>query len=363
MSGDRLINIELRMKKVSILVSTIDSGGAEKQAVLLASQLAKHTEVNLIVLYGDHTEYQRNLELLSRADIKVYRLIGNMLSKMKRIRNILLDSETDVLLNYLTMPDLVGSLLGHMCGIRVYNGIRNSRMSRRKMIVEKIAHNYLATGTIYNCYSGAYYFGNLGFKRDKNIVIPNCFPDIEEPIIRSDNHIKTIITVGRFDPQKDYKTLIESVAKLKRNDFRLCIVGYGALEMQIRAWLKDFCIEHVTDIYIKPNNVSELERNADIYISTSLFEGTSNSIMEAMNWSLPVVATNVGDNDHLVIDGENGFLHSVGDVSGLSASLSQLLDSSELRNQMGQKSNQTLRDNYSMNSFEERYLELIEGNR
>ena len=44
------------MKRVSILLSTIDSGGAEKQAVLLASQLSKHTEVNLIVLYGNHTE-------------------------------------------------------------------------------------------------------------------------------------------------------------------------------------------------------------------------------------------------------------------------------------------------------------------
>lgn len=46
------------MKVVSILVSTIDSGGAEKQAVMLASLLSKHTDVNLIVLYGNHTEYK-----------------------------------------------------------------------------------------------------------------------------------------------------------------------------------------------------------------------------------------------------------------------------------------------------------------
>ncbi len=52
------------MKKVSILVSTIDSGGAEKQAVLLATLLSKHTDVNLIVLYGDHTEYKRNVDML-----------------------------------------------------------------------------------------------------------------------------------------------------------------------------------------------------------------------------------------------------------------------------------------------------------
>lgn len=349
------------MKRVSILLSTIDSGGAEKQAVLLASQLSKHTEVNLIVLYGNHSEYKRNVDLLAESTVKVHKLIGNMLSKLRCIKSIIKESETEVLLNYLTMPDFVGSLVGRMCGIRVYNGIRNSRMPKSKMLIEKIAHNLLATGTIYNCYSGADYFGNHGFRRKKNIVIPNCFPNIEEIIIRPDYKVKTIITVGRFDPQKDYETLIKSVARLSRNDFRLCIVGYGVLENQIRAWVKEYNIENKTDIYIKPNNVPELERNADIYISTSFFEGTSNSIMEALNWSLPVVATNVGDNDHLVIDGENGFLHPIGDVNGLSASLCLLLDSAKLRNQMGKMSNINLRENYSMEIFEKRYIDLIEG--
>ena len=351
------------MKRVSILLSTIDSGGAEKQAVLLATLLAKHTEVNLIVLYGDHTEYKRNIDLLAESTVKVHKLIGNMLFKLRRIKNIIKESETEVLLNYLTMPDFVGALVGRMCGIRVYNGIRNSRMPKSKMLIEKIAHNLLATGTIYNCYSGADYFGNHGFRRKKNIVIPNCFSDIEETIIRPDHKVKTIITVGRFDPQKDYETLIKSVARLSRNDFRLCIVGYGILEEQNRTWVKEYNIENMTDIYIKPNNVPELERNADIYISTSFFEGTSNSIMEALNWSLPVVATNVGDNDHLVIDGENGFLHPIGDVDGLSASLCQLLDSAKLRNQMGQMSNLNLRENFSMEIFEKRYIDLIEGNK
>ena len=351
------------MKRVSILLSTIDSGGAEKQAVLLATLLAKHTEVNLIVLYGDHTEYKRNIDLLTESTVKVHKLIGNMFFKLRRIKSIIKESETKVLLNYLTMPNFVGSLVGRMCGIRVYNGIRNSRMPKSKMLIEKVAHNLLATGTIYNCYSGADYFGNHGFRRKKNIVIPNCFPDIEETIIRPDHKVKTIITVGRFDPQKDYETLIKSVSRLSRNDFRLCIVGYGVLEEQIRTWVKEYNIENMTDIYIKPNNVPELERNADIYISTSFFEGTSNSIMEALNWSLPVVATNVGDNGHLVIDGENGFLHPIGDVNGLSASLCQLLDSAKLRNQMGQMGNMNLRENFSMEIFEKRYIDLIEGNK
>lgn len=347
------------MKNVSILISTLDSGGAEKQAVLLATLLSKYTDVNIIVLYGNYTEYKRNIDLLSISTVQVHKLSGNIFSKVKRIKKIIEGSKTGVLFNYLTMPDLIGSFVGRLAGIKVYNGIRNSRLPKNKMLMEKIVHNLLATGTIYNCYSGADYFGGLGFCRSKNIVIPNCFPDIAEPIVRTDRQEKTIITVGRFDPQKDYETLIQSVARIKRKDFRLCIVGYGLLEEKIRTWVKLYNIEDKTDIYIKPDNVTELERSADIYISTSLFEGTSNSIMEALNWSLPVVATNVGDNNHLVINGENGYLHPVGDVEGLSVSLTKLLDSIELRNKMGAKSNQILRENYSIEIFEKRYLDLI----
>lgn len=350
------------MKVVSILVSTIDSGGAEKQAVMLASLLSKHTNVNLIVLYGNHTEYKHNLDILADSTVKVHKLLGNLLSKAWHLRSILRFTKTDVLLNYLTLPDFMGSLVGKLSSVRVYNGIRNSRLPKIKMMMERLAHNLWATGTIYNCYSGADYFGAHGFSKTKNIVIPNCFPNIAESIVRSDHHVKTILTVGRFDPQKDYKTLIESVARLSRNDLRLCIVGYGALEEQIKAWVKEFGLANKTEIYIKPDNVQELELNADIYISTSLFEGTSNSIMEALNWSLPVVATNVGDNNRLVIDGENGFLHQVGDVCGLSESLNMLLDSVELRNEMGRKGNKNLRDNYSIEIFEKRYIDLIEGN-
>lgn len=348
------------MKHIALLVSTLDSGGAEKQAVLLATQLCKKMSVELIVLYGDYTEYKRNIDLLANSTVRVHKLTGNLCSKTKAIKKILLECQTEVLLNYLTLPDFIGSYVGHSIGIRVYNGIRNSRLPKWKIWMERWAHNHWATGTIFNCYSGAEYFGQLGFDNSKNIVISNCYPDIEAPIEREEKTVKTIITVGRFHPQKDYEALIKAVSKIGRKDFRLCIVGYGELEEQIRGWVKEYGIEEITDIHIKPNNVPELEKNADIYLSTSLFEGTSNSIMEALNWSLPVVATNVGDNDHLVIDNENGFLTEIGDCNHLASAMADLLASPILRNKQGAMSNKNLRDNYSMEIFEERYTKLIE---
>ena len=73
------------------------------------------------------------------------------------------------------------------------------------------------------------------------------------------------------------------------------------------------------------------------------------------------MATNVGDNDHLVHEGVNGYLHPVGDVSGISGSLHRLLSSVELRNRLGERGNQNLKDNYSIEVFKNRYIELIEG--
>lgn len=348
------------MKRVSILIPTIDSGGAEKQAVLLAVQLSKHTTVNLIVLYGNHSEYELNVKMLTESDVIVHKLSGNIFSKICTINTILKNTKTEVLLNYLTLPNVLGSIIGRTQGIKVYNGIRSSRLPRAKMLAERIVHNRFATGTIFNCYSGLTYFQSKGFNAEKNIVIPNCFNNIAPAMNREDRALKRIITVGRFDSSKDYETLISSISMLKRDDFMLCIVGYGVLEDQIRSWVKQYGIEDKTEIHIKPNNVAELERGADIYLSSSVFEGTSNSIMEALNWSLPVVATDVGDNDHLIINGENGFLHSVGDAKGLSSSVSRLLDSIELRNQMGVKGNQLLQQDYSMGTFEQRYIRLIE---
>ena len=351
-------------KNIAILIPTINAGGAEKQASLLASLLATKHNVCVILYSGEAKVNIANIQRLEEANIKIHKLIGGTFAKINELKSLLKENGIEILFNYLTKPNFIGAIAGRMAGIaRIYNGVRNSRIDWWKLVIERIAHNYYATATIYNCYSGEGYFSSKGLKKDKAIVIPNCFQNIAEPIVREDKEVKHIVTVGRFVPQKDYKTIIRTISKLKelRQDFVMDIIGYGEEEQNIRGWVKEFDVEKYINIYIRPENVQDIVRDADVYLSTSLFEGTSNSIMEALNWSLPVVATNVGDNDHLVIDGKNGYLHPIGDAEGMAQSLSRLLDSIELRNRFGYESNQNLRNNYSVDIFEERYLKLIEG--
>lgn len=351
-------------RNIAILIPTLKAGGAEKQAVILASLLSKSYNVHVILYAGEmNVTFQKNLDLIESSNVELHKLKGGTLSKSKDLKAILKGNSIDVLFNYLTKPNFIGAIAGKEAKIpKIYNGIRNSRIDWWKFILERFAHNYFATGTIYNCFSGEEYFSSKGLKKEKAIVIPNCFPNIAEPISRRDKDIKHIVTVGRFVPQKDYKTIIRTIACLKdlRKDFVMDIIGYGVEEQNIRNWIKEYGVGEYIKIHIRPNNVQDIVRDADIYLSASLFEGTSNSIMEALNWSLPVVATHVGDNNHLVIDGVNGTLHPIGDAEGMATSIAKLLGNLNMRNEYGVASNKNLRNNYSMDIFEKKYLKLIE---
>lgn len=349
--------------KIVIAIPTIKPGGAEKQAALLAASLNKGNEVHFFSFNGRKNHSESVLNMLKNANVETHYLEGSKWQKCKSFYRFLKENNVDVAFNYITYCDVVGAIVEKMAGVkRVFNGIRNSRLSTPKLIMEWFAHNFVADYTIYNCFSGAKYFESKGYRKSKTIVIPNCFPNISEPIERNNAGFKTIITVGRFEPQKDYETAIKAIAELKksRKDFRFTIIGHGQLEQHIRNWVKEYGIDDITTIYIAPNNVQEILRAADIYISTSLFEGTSNSIMEAMNWSIPTVATNVGDNYKLIEDGKSGYLTAIGDYKALSERLAFLVENDEHRFVMGQCANRHLHD-YSVERFEINYNEILKG--
>lgn len=352
------------MKNIVIFTSTLGAGGAEKQAALLAQLLTKQYKVHFVALYGDLEQSDYVLSILNKAKVNIYLLTGSQRAKFRAYAKILKDNNIVCAFNYLTKCDFWGAIIEKQCRVeKIYNGIRNSRLEIYKTILEFISHNLVADGTIFNSYSAQKYFCAKGFNKHKSIVIPNYFPAIHKPIERITQEPVRIIIVSRFVASKDYKTAIKTISLLKKERRHIIfdICGYGPLESQIRKWVKLYDIEDLVEYHIHPNNIPELLRKANIYLSTSIFEGTSNSIMEAMNWSLPVVATNVGDNNYLVRTGENGFLHNVGDACGLTQSLIKLIDSNDLRKSMGFRGNEILRKYYSTEIFIERYIKLIEG--
>ena len=351
------------MKYISILVSTFGSGGAEKQAALLAQSLSKEYGILFVALYGEGNVSSYISELERNGRISIFILSGKLTQKFFQYAKILKNNDVCASFNYLTKPNFYGSIIERICGVTyVYNGIRTSNLEFHKSVLEWISHTFFASKTIFNCYSGEIAFHKKGFRASKCVTIPNAFPDISNPIRHLGNDIIRIITVGRFHHLKDYKTAIETISLIRDKGFRVIfmICGYGEQENLIKSWVQQYDIQELVEFHINPTNIPALLQQADIYLSTSVIEGTSNSIMEAMNWSLPIVATNVGDNSRMVIDGYNGYLAEPKDSESLSECIIKLIKDVDQRNRYGENGNRLLRDNYSLEIFEKRYLSLFE---
>jgi glycosyltransferase involved in cell wall biosynthesis len=113
------------------------------------------------------------------------------------------------------------------------------------------------------------------------------------------------------------------------------------------------------DLIINPPNVSDYLKSANIYLSTSLFEGLSNSLMEAMVAGLPIVATDVGDNSFLIREGFNGYLVSPRSVGQIASSLETLVRAEEQRQIFGLNSSTLISGNFNEERLLTSYLQII----
>jgi len=101
-------------------------------------------------------------------------------------------------------------------------------------------------------------------------------------------------------------------------------------------------------------DVLEILCASDVFLLTSAYEGMPNVIMEAMFAGIPVVATCVGGVPDLIQDGVHGFLHDVGDITGIARSLARLLTDPALRQRMGAAGRKRILSEFTVEHLAER---------
>jgi len=104
-------------------------------------------------------------------------------------------------------------------------------------------------------------------------------------------------------------------------------------------------------------DVSEILQILDVFVQTSLWEGLSLSIMEAMASGKPVIITNIKGNNELVVDGRTGFLVAPNDYDELANRIVAVLKNKKLANNLGTSGRLRIKQNYNIQS----YVEKIEN--
>lgn len=195
------------------------------------------------------------------------------------------------------------------------------------------------------------------------------FPDAETRVrVRNELGIREpdfcIGCVANLLPVKDHLTLLHSLGAMAREDgdWRLLLIGTGPEQPRLEAFVDAHPKLQRRVLFLGlSHRVPQLLQAMDVFVLTSVAEGICNSLLEAMASGLSVVATAVGGNPEVVVDGESGLLFPVGDARALANHLVLLRAQPELRAQMGQRAIQRVRDEFSIEAMVQAYEELYTG--
>jgi len=162
-------------------------------------------------------------------------------------------------------------------------------------------------------------------------------------------------------PIKDHRTLLQAAENLVGRGISICLLLAGSGPelpkyeqfAATSAGLSGRVIFAGSKIQV-PAFLNAL----DIFVLPSLREGMSNTLLEAMASSLPVVATSVGGNAELVEDGRSGWLFQPGDVAGLTARLELLAKNPNLCQGLGRAARSRAVEQFSLERMIARYRDL-----
>jgi sugar transferase (PEP-CTERM/EpsH1 system associated) len=142
-------------------------------------------------------------------------------------------------------------------------------------------------------------------------------------------------TVGRLEAVKDPLNLVAAVARVcdehpdLRARLRLVVVGDGSLQQEVAELAERRGLTGKVLLTGARDDVPDILAAFDLFVSPSLAEGFSNTILEAMACGLPVVATDVGENARLVVAGRTGTIVPPADAESLGAAIAAYCRSSD----------------------------------
>ena len=359
--------------KITLLIPTLDRSGAEKQLTLLACGLPK-TEFDVdVVCLTRGGPYEAALK---EHDVPVTILRKRSkfdVSALLKLRRHLKERDPDILHTWIFAANSYGRLVA-------------GKHSKPKVLVsERCVDSWKSnwqhwldrrqisrtTRLIGNSNSVVDFYRGRGVPSEKLVAIPNGI-EIPSTGLRKEERTarlaefnippegKVIGFAGRLAKQKRVDDLIWATELLRQLDeqayFLLIGDGPEADELvhfaQTTGAIKNIRFAGHRD------DCEQLFPLMDAFWLASDFEGQSNSIMEAMSWGLPVIATDIAPNAELVADGETGILAPVGGRVEFAQAAHKLLSDVELRTRLGKAGQDRMKTAFSVEQMVDAYANL-----
>ena len=329
------------MKKVTFLIAYLGGGGAERVTTLLANHFAKKDyEVQLIVFSRKYNEYE--IDHRVRVEfLPEYKNKGkDIIFKIRELRKLLDHFKPDYVfeLGFSYRYLFVGNFLSK------YKFILSERNAP-----QYLHSNKLEWKMVQHCFSKAYRVvfqtedAQKCYKNDiqsKSVIIPNPVKEnLPNPF--SGKRDNRIVAFTRLDEQKNIPMMLRVFKGfLKRNrDFVLEIYGRGESEETLKKYALDIGISDKIAFKGFDRDVHNKIKSARMYISTSDYEGISNSMLEALAIGLPCICTDcpAGGASMVIRSGYNGFLVPVRDEESMLKTMDYVVNNQEEMEQVSKR--------------------------
>lgn len=355
----------------------LEIGGLESLIVELCRKLCKENyEISVLCLDGYDENYK---EALERHSINVTLIKKNNRFDLKffmKAAEYLKRKETDIVHSHggcFFYSSIIGRLAGVRGLIHTIHGMPIS--SGRQENVEEFL-SCLMTDRIVavsDQIAGDIATRRKHFSGKIETIINGIDPDKFSPVADTseisflkESHglpltKKLIGTVGRLDPVKNYPLLLKAVAELTYtygNDVHLVFVGSGSEEPLLTQMTGELGIDDRVSFLGTQYNVHRLYPLFDIFVLSSITEGTSLALLEAQSCGIPAVVTDVGGNSRIIRNGVNGILCPSGDHDIMAANIDLLLSSEAKHGKMGKAARETILENFSIDAMLAEYKRL-----
>lgn len=200
-----------------------------------------------------------------------------------------------------------------------------------------------------------------------NGVDPNEFrPAADRPALRRELGLspdrKYVVTVARFHPIKDHRTLLTAFARVAQHlpEVDLLLVGDGPLRAELEAQCRELGIADRVQFWGVRRDVARILQAADLFVLPSISEAASLTLLEAMACGRPVVVTDVGGNPEIVREGVDGLRVPRGDSVAMAAAIERLAGDAEQGASFGASARQRVCDVFDQSSAIRQFARLFE---
>lgn len=351
------------MKKIIIVSHSAGGGGSQRVAVLLANHLAK--EGHDVTFYAIHSD-KREYELDGRV---YYTYVGTIKSPVKqfnqiirawRLKEYIQKMSFDVMISFVYLEGFL--LIGNHSLKKIYS-LRNdpTRFYSAGFFKKLLFSIYRdADYVVFQTPDARDYFDE-SIQRH-GVLIENPIKQ-DLPVWNEKNHNDEIVAACRISKQKNLKMLIDAfqIVLQKNTKYSLAIYGEGELLEQLRMYVTEKGLNKYIEFRGQSSDIYEIMSNSALFVSSSDYEGISNSMLEAMAIGLPVVCTDcpVGGARMFIEDGKNGFLSPVNDAEQFAEKILIALDGKTNLHSISTQA-QMVRQKLSDDVIYQKWIDIVE---